>query len=113
MNVANLKSCASRIAPWCLLATITLGPATLRAETIEIGIGTQNTTTNTVTGGVVLKELGILEASYDSHLNGSSVEVSEGTVEAAASQDRYGGTKRGLKSRHAQMIALGGAIGSG
>jgi len=31
------------------------------AETIEIGIGTQNTTTNTVTGGVVLKETGILE----------------------------------------------------
>ena len=30
-------------------------------ETIEIGIGTQNTTTNTVTGGVVLKELGLLE----------------------------------------------------
>ena len=29
--------------------------------TLEIGIGTQNTTTNTVTGGVVLKELGLLE----------------------------------------------------
>lgn len=34
----------------------------LRAETtLDIGIGTQNTTTNTVTGGVVLKELGLLE----------------------------------------------------
>lgn len=32
-----------------------------RAQTIEIGIGTQNTTTNTVTGGVVLKELKLLE----------------------------------------------------
>ncbi len=31
------------------------------AETLEIGIGTQNTTTNTVTGGVVLKEMGLLE----------------------------------------------------
>lgn len=31
------------------------------AQTIEIGIGTQNTTTNTVTGGVVLKELKLLE----------------------------------------------------
>ncbi|GHE66438.1 ABC transporter substrate-binding protein [Camelimonas fluminis] len=31
------------------------------AETITIGIGTQNTTTNTATGGVVLKELGLLE----------------------------------------------------
>jgi sulfonate transport system substrate-binding protein len=31
------------------------------AQTIEIGIGTQNTTTNTVTGGVVIKELKLLE----------------------------------------------------
>ena len=38
-----------------------LAPATASAETLEIGIGTQNTTTNTVTGGVVLKELGLLE----------------------------------------------------
>jgi len=30
-------------------------------ETIHIGIGTQDTTTNTVTGGVLLKELGFLE----------------------------------------------------
>lgn len=35
---------------------------TARAETVlDIGIGTQNTTTNTVTGGVVLKELGLFE----------------------------------------------------
>lgn len=27
--------------------------------------------------------------------------------------ERYATTKRGLKSRHAQMIALGGAIGTG
>jgi NitT/TauT family transport system substrate-binding protein len=33
----------------------------LSAETLQIGIGTQNTTTNTVTGGIVLKELGLLE----------------------------------------------------
>lgn len=31
------------------------------AETINIGIGTQNTTTNTVTGGVILKEMGLLD----------------------------------------------------
>src|ERR1700710_2235994 len=31
------------------------------AETLDIGIGTQNTTTNTVTAGIVLKELGLLE----------------------------------------------------
>lgn len=30
-------------------------------ETVTIGIGTQNTTTNTVTGGIVIKELGLLE----------------------------------------------------
>ncbi|GGI54773.1 ABC transporter substrate-binding protein [Oxalicibacterium solurbis] len=30
-------------------------------EVVTIGIGTQNTTTNTVTGGVVIKELGLLE----------------------------------------------------
>lgn len=35
---------------------------TAKAETVlDIGIGTQNTTTNTVTGGIVLKELGLLE----------------------------------------------------
>jgi NitT/TauT family transport system substrate-binding protein len=33
----------------------------LAKETLEIGIGTQHTTTNTVTGGIVLKELGLLE----------------------------------------------------
>src|SRR5690606_25028598 len=30
-------------------------------EVVTIGIGTQNTTTNTVTGGVVIKELGLLQ----------------------------------------------------
>ena len=30
-------------------------------QEITIGIGTQNTTTNTVTGGIVLKELKLLE----------------------------------------------------
>jgi NitT/TauT family transport system substrate-binding protein len=30
-------------------------------EELVIGIGTQNTTTNTVTGGVVIKELKLLE----------------------------------------------------
>lgn len=41
--------------------TIAFVPGQASAETLEIGIGTQNTTTNTVTGGVVLKELGLLE----------------------------------------------------
>ena len=36
-------------------------PAVASAQTIEFGIGTQNTTTNTVTGGIVIKELNLLE----------------------------------------------------
>lgn len=60
MSFAKLKSSTARIAPLCVaMAVFTAAP--LRAETIEIGIGVQNTTTNTVTGGVVLKELGLLE----------------------------------------------------
>lgn len=53
-----MKPLVSRI-----LAVITLAvalPAAAQQE-ITIGIGTQNTTTNTVTGGVVLKELKLLE----------------------------------------------------
>jgi NitT/TauT family transport system substrate-binding protein len=49
------------VLPLLLAAVVTLGPEHANAETLEIGIGTQNTTTNTVTGGVVLKELGLLE----------------------------------------------------
>lgn len=41
--------------------SVGLSAQAARAETIDIGIGTQNTTTNTVTGGIVLKELGLLE----------------------------------------------------
>ncbi|HEY1057749.1 MAG TPA: ABC transporter substrate-binding protein [Limnobacter sp.] len=36
-------------------------PLTVWADVVTVGIGTQNTTTNTVTGGVVIKELGLLE----------------------------------------------------
>jgi NitT/TauT family transport system substrate-binding protein len=61
MNVATLMSCGSKLAPWCMAAALMLSPVNLRAEVLEIGIGTQNTTTNTVTGGVVIKELGLLE----------------------------------------------------
>lgn len=44
------------------VVTLVLTHARVHAETpLDIGIGTQNTTTNTVTGGVVLKELGLLE----------------------------------------------------
>jgi NitT/TauT family transport system substrate-binding protein len=53
--------------PFALLKCLALGAAfvALQAqaakEVITLGIGTQNTTTNTVTGGVVLKELKLLE----------------------------------------------------
>ena len=44
-----------------LVCALGLGLGAQAAEEIVIGIGTQNTTTNTVTGGVVLKELKLLE----------------------------------------------------
>ncbi|MDP3074366.1 ABC transporter substrate-binding protein, partial [Bradyrhizobium sp.] len=48
--------------PLLAAAAITLASGQVNAQTtLEIGIGTQNTTTNTVTGGVVLKELGLFE----------------------------------------------------
>ena len=47
--------------PLLVATAIAFVPGQASAETLEIGIGTQNTTTNTVTGGVVLKELGLLE----------------------------------------------------
>ena len=51
----------SGLLPLLVAAAIALVPGQASAETLEIGIGTQNTTTNTVTGGIVLKELGLLE----------------------------------------------------
>ncbi|MEA3154697.1 MAG: sulfonate transport system substrate-binding protein, partial [Betaproteobacteria bacterium] len=45
-----------------VVLSLALGIAPARAQqVIEIGIGTQNTTTNTVTGGIVIKELKLLE----------------------------------------------------
>ena len=46
-----------------LSAAIALAGSSLaaHAEVVNIGIGTQNTTTNTVTGGIVIKEMGLLE----------------------------------------------------
>jgi len=43
------------------LAVATAVPSALAKEEVVIGIGTQNTTTNTVTGGVVLKEMKLIE----------------------------------------------------
>ena len=47
--------------PLIAAAAIAWAPGQASAETLEIGIGTQHTTTNTVTGGIVLRELGLLE----------------------------------------------------
>jgi NitT/TauT family transport system substrate-binding protein len=49
-----LQACAAL----CLAAA---SPAWAAKQEVVIGIGTQNTTTNTVTGGVVLKELKLIE----------------------------------------------------
>lgn len=56
--------------------------------------------------------------SYDDHgrkfsLTGRKSSVAETIIAADLLDDRYATTQRGLKSRHAQMIALGGTIGTG
>jgi NitT/TauT family transport system substrate-binding protein len=51
---------ATSLAAALLLLAPALSPAADR-QTITIGIGTQNTTTNTVTGGIVIKEMKLLE----------------------------------------------------
>jgi len=62
MNICTILPYGRKVAPWCFLAAALMLPqGQLRAENLEIGIGTQNTTTNTVTGGVVIKELGLFE----------------------------------------------------
>lgn len=61
MKGRTLASYGWRAAPWCVATVLMLAPGALSAETLTIGVGTQNTTTNTVTGGVVIKELGLFE----------------------------------------------------
>jgi NitT/TauT family transport system substrate-binding protein len=61
MTIGRLLSSGSKIALRSVAIALAFAPSALRAETLEIGIGIQNTTTNTVTGGAVLKELGLLE----------------------------------------------------
>src|SRR6266481_6021221 len=48
--------------PLLVVVAVSLTPWRVSAQTtLEIGIGIQNTTTNNVTGGAVLKELGLFE----------------------------------------------------
>ncbi|BCF95097.1 ABC transporter substrate-binding protein (plasmid) [Paraburkholderia largidicola] len=42
------------------MGAVLAGTGNAHAESIDIGIGTQDTTTNTVTGGIIIKQLGLL-----------------------------------------------------
>lgn len=61
MSIGRSAQRTIRSAAWTLAGLLALTAQPQAQTTIDIGIGTQNTTTNTVTGGVVLKELGLLE----------------------------------------------------
>lgn len=61
MSIGRSAQRTIRSAAWTLAGLLALTAQLQAQTTIDIGIGTQNTTTNTVTGGVVLKELGLLE----------------------------------------------------
>ena len=56
-----LRSLSLRSLALGLVATSALAGLPAAAQTITIGIGTQDTTTNTVTTGVVIKELKLLD----------------------------------------------------
>lgn len=51
----------SRLLSTMALAVAACPPTAMAGEIVTLGIGTQNTTTNTVTGGIVIKELKLLE----------------------------------------------------
>jgi len=62
MRIRSLAGHAGRAL--CGASLVVFGTAlaqAARAETIDIGIGTQDTTTNTVTGGIVIRQLGLLD----------------------------------------------------
>ncbi|MFT3734990.1 MAG: ABC transporter substrate-binding protein [Rhodocyclaceae bacterium] len=45
----------------CIVCMLVTGQAVRAQQEVVVGIGTQSTTTNTVTGGIVLEKLGLLE----------------------------------------------------
>jgi NitT/TauT family transport system substrate-binding protein len=64
--MAKMHKLTSRVSmPRQMAAAMTLigllTSATAFAETVTVGIGTQNTTTNTVTGGIVIEKLGLMD----------------------------------------------------
>lgn len=61
MSTAGILKQKSHLISWLLAAAITVMAGPLKAQTtLEIGIGIQNTTTNTVTAGIVIQKLGLL-----------------------------------------------------
>ncbi len=59
-TLGKFKALRGMVVGGCMGAVL-LSAASQAQTTIKIGIGTQNTTTNTVTGGMVIKELKLLE----------------------------------------------------
>jgi yeast amino acid transporter len=55
----------------------------------------------------------IAESRYPTAANGHKNSLAGSVIAGDLLDERYATTKRGLKSRHAQMIALGGTIGTG
>lgn len=53
------------------------------------------------------------EGQHKFSLGGRRTSVAESVMAGDLLDERYNITQRGLKSRHAQMIALGGTIGTG
>jgi NitT/TauT family transport system substrate-binding protein len=62
MRTPSFPSSSVRLAKIVLAGSLALAATAIHAATtISIGIGTQHATINTVTGGIVLKELGLLD----------------------------------------------------
>jgi amino acid transporter len=61
------------------------------------------------------REQSTMKTPYDvDHEKGDPIyQTTSGLVAGDVFDESYGTTQRGLKSRHAQMIALGGTIGTG
>jgi NitT/TauT family transport system substrate-binding protein len=60
MRIRDLAGHALCGASLVAMGAVLAGTGVAHAETIDIGIGIQDTTTNTVTGGIIIKQLGLL-----------------------------------------------------
>ncbi|GAA3887417.1 ABC transporter substrate-binding protein [Gibbsiella dentisursi] len=62
MHTAKLQTRKLQALPWLFVTGMLLIAEPLKAQTtLDIGIGIQNTTTNTVTAGIVIQQLGLLD----------------------------------------------------